>query len=117
VNIQQQTVRTAVTLSLQGEFTFSARKAFFEAVERAYTTGCRHLILNLEEVRFVDSAALGILVVIQNRCNLDHRQLSLVKPQPYVREIFKLANLDELIPIYATEEAALSPKDGVPARV
>lgn len=116
MNIQQKTARTISVLSLQGEFTFAARRLFVEAVERAYATGCRHLILNLELVPFVDSAAMGVLVVTQNRCNLEHRRFSLVKPQPYVQEILKLANLDQLIPIYASEEAAVEAKEGIPAR-
>ena len=116
MDIQQQTAQTAAILSLRGEFTFAARRSFVEAVERAYATGCRHLILNLEGVRFVDSAALGVLVVTQHRCNLEHRRFSLVKPQPYVQEIFKLASLDQLIPIYTTEEAALAARVAAPAR-
>lgn len=116
MNIQQESARSAAILSLQGEFTFAARRAFVEAVEKAYSTGCRHLILNLAGVRFVDSAALGVLVVTQHRCNLDRRQFSLVNPQPYVQEIFKLANLDQLIPIFASAEAALAAKVALPAR-
>ena len=116
MDIQQQTARAAAILSLRGEFTFAARRSFVEAVEKVYSTDCRHLILNLAGVRFVDSAALGVLVVTQHRCNLDHRQFSLVNPQPYVQEIFKLANLDQLIPIYASEEAALATRRTVPAR-
>lgn len=116
MDIQQQTARKAAILSLRGEFTFAARRTFVEAVEQAYATGCRHLILNLEGVRFVDSAALGVLAVTQHRCSLDNRRFSLVSPQPYVQEIFKLASLDQLIPIYATEEAALSARMAAPAQ-
>ena len=116
MNIQQETSKTTAILSLEGEFTFAARQIFVEAVQRAYATGCRHLVLNLERVSFVDSAALGVLVVTQNRCNLEHRRFSLVSPQPYVQEIFKLANLDQLIPIYASQAAALEAKEGMSAR-
>ena len=108
MDLIQRTSDKATILALQGDFTFTARHDFTAAVETAWAGGCPHLILNLEGVRFVDSAALGLLALTQSQCNRNHRRLSLVKPQPYVEEILRLANIHLLIPIYASENAALS---------
>ena len=108
VDIIERNSAKVTVLTLRGDFTFPTRKDFTAAVQAAWAGGCSHLILNLEGVRFVDSAALGLLALTQSQCNLNRRRLSLVKPQPYVEEIFRLANIHLLIPIYASENAALS---------
>jgi anti-anti-sigma regulatory factor len=35
-------------------------------------------------------------------------KLSLLRPQPYVREIMSLASIQKMIPLYESEEAALA---------
>jgi anti-anti-sigma factor len=117
MEIIQRACDTATVLALRGEFTYSTRKAFTAAVETAWTAGCEHLILNLEGVRFLDSAALGLLALTQSQCAQDRRRVSLVKPQPYVEEILRLANIHQLIPVYASEEAALALAAAAPTRV
>ena len=64
-------------------------------------------MVNLEQVRFVDSAGLGLLVLVSQSFKLLQGQVSLLKPQSYVREIMSLANIPKMIPIYEREEDAL----------
>jgi anti-anti-sigma factor len=117
VNFVERIQETATILSLSGDFTFSTRKDFNDVVEKLSKGGCQHLIINLEGVRFVDSAALGLLVLTHNKSRQDRWRLSLVKPQPYVEEILRLANLDRVIPIYHSEQDALALKGSVSADV
>jgi len=81
---------------------------FKAAVEKAKQAGCRHLIVNLEQVRFVDSAGLGLLVLVSQSFKLQQAQVSMLKPQSYVREILSLANIPKMIPIYESEEDVLT---------
>ena len=115
MDLIERTSDKATILTLRGDFTFTARNDFTAVVKTAWAGGCLHLIVNLEGVRFVDSAALGLLALTQSQCNLNHRRLSLVRPQPYVEEILRLANIHLLITIYASEEAALAGKVPLPA--
>jgi anti-anti-sigma factor len=59
-------------------------------------------------VRFIDSAGLGLLVLVSQSFKLQQTPVSILKPQSYVREIMSLANVSKLIPIYESEEDALS---------
>jgi anti-anti-sigma factor len=63
--------------------------------------------VNLEQVRFVDSAGLGLLVLVSQNLKLVQTKVSMLKPQRYVLEIMSLANIPRLIPIYENEEEAL----------
>jgi anti-anti-sigma factor len=56
----------------------------------------------------VDSAGLGLLVISAQNLKRVQAQISLLKPQIYVREVMSLANIPKMIPIYEREEDALT---------
>ena len=74
---------------------------------RPRPAGCRHLILDLEQVPFIDSAGLGALVLTAHRVTSNKGRICVMKPQSTVREILALANIHTIIPIYETLEDAL----------
>lgn len=108
MQITERSVSKATVLQLTGDFTFSGRRELMDAVEKLKATGCRHLILNVEHVPFMDSAALGILALMARTFKVEHRRLSLLKPQPRVREMLAFANIPMIIPIFEKEDEALS---------
>jgi anti-anti-sigma factor len=107
MQIKERIVPQGIILDVVGDLTYAHRAVFKAAVEKARQAGCRHLIVNLEQVRFVDSAGLGLLVLVSQNLKLQQAQISMLKPQSYVREIMSLANIPKMIPIYEREEDAL----------
>jgi anti-anti-sigma factor len=107
MQIKERIVSQGIILDVVGDLTYANRAAFKAAVERAKQAGCRHLMVNLEQVRFVDSAGLGLLVLVSQSFKLLQAHVSMLKPQSYVREIMSLANIPKMIPIYESEEDAL----------
>jgi len=68
--------------------------------------GVVHLMLNLSKVGYIDSFSVGFLMDIYRRlANLKGR-IALVGVQPRVKSILALTRVDEVIPIYKTEEEA-----------
>lgn len=108
MEITQRASKDATVLDLKGDLTYSNRASFKSAVEQVKSQGCRHLIVNMEQVRFVDSSGLGLLVLVSQTFKLQQARLSLLKPQSYVREIMSLANIPKMIPIYETEDDAIT---------
>jgi anti-anti-sigma factor len=108
MQITERVVPQGMILDLVGDLTYANRSVFKGAVEKAKSGGCKHLIVNMEKVRFVDSAGLGLLVLVSQSLKLVQAQLSVLKPQLYVREIMSLANIPKMIPIYESEEAMLT---------
>lgn len=108
MQIKDRIVPQGIILDVVGDLTYANRAVFKAAVEKAKQAGCRHLMVNLEQVRFVDSAGLGLLVLVSQNFKLVQAQVSMVKPQSYVREIMILANIPKMIPIYEREEDALT---------
>jgi anti-anti-sigma factor len=108
MQIKERPVPNGVVLDMTGDLTYANREQFKTAVEMIRQKGCRHLILNMAEVRFVDSSGLGLLALVSQNFKLTQGRLSILKPQSYVREIMSLANLPKLIPVYDNEQDALA---------
>jgi anti-anti-sigma factor len=108
MQIKERIVPQGIILDVEGDLTYANRAMFKAAVEKAKQAGCRHLMVNLEQVRFVDSAGLGLLVLVSQNFKLLQAQVSMLKPQSYVREIMSLANIPKMIPIYEREEDAFT---------
>ena len=108
MQITERRLGSATILDLAGELTYANRSAFKGAVERSKLAGCRHLVLNMEGVRFLDSSALGMLALLSQSLKALQGHISLLNPQSYVREIITLANLHRVLPIYNTEQDALA---------
>lgn len=107
MRITQRTVRDATVLDIADEITYTTRKEFSGPVDTARQAGCRHLILNMKQVTFVDSAAIGLLALTAQQFKADNRKLSLVGPQGTVKQVLDLSNISKLIPVYPTEDAAV----------
>lgn len=108
MQISERRVGNAVILDLVGELTYANRATFKGAVDRVKASGCRHLILNMHAVRFLDSSALGTLALVAQSLSGTPGIIGLLNPQSYVKEIITLANLHQMLPVYHSEQDALA---------
>ena len=101
MNITHATIDGNRILHLDGRFDFGARKTFKEAVDAAIETG-NPIVLDLGKVTFVDSSALGLLVISHQ--NLKNKQILffLLNPQTYVKQVLDLANIGKMISTHQT---------------
>lgn len=99
MNIIEHTVNHVVTFQLEGNFTYNQRRAFQEAIKKACQQNAQHIIIDLSQVGFVDSAALGLLMVTHRQLSAEKRRMTLAHPQPTVKQIIELANLHQIIPM------------------
>lgn len=104
--ITERSVPNAVVLDLSGDLTYAHREAFKARMEALRQKGCRHVILNMADVRFVDSSGLGLLALVSQNYKLAQGRISMLRPQSYVREILGLANIPKLIPVFDNEHEA-----------
>ena len=99
MNVTQENREDAVILHMEGRFDFGARKVFKEGMDQAIKEGMP-VILDLGQISFVDSSALGLLVISHQNLKIKKIPLYLVNPQTYVRQVLDLANVAKMIPIY-----------------
>jgi anti-sigma B factor antagonist len=62
MQISERTVGDVTILDLRGRFVEERQNDFRDAVDRLVHLGCRKVLLNFDEVTYVDSAGLGMLV-------------------------------------------------------
>jgi anti-anti-sigma factor len=98
--------RDATVIHVDDVFTHRNRKDFSSAVTAFKESGVRHLIVNLQEATYVDSAALGLLALTSQQLTVEERRLSLVGPQGTVKQVLEMANIHRMITVFPTEEAA-----------
>ncbi|HVG02697.1 MAG TPA: STAS domain-containing protein [Nitrospira sp.] len=108
MHISERRIGDVTILDLVGDLTYANRSSFKAAVERSKQAGYRHLIVNLQAVRFLDSSALGMLALLSQSMKASQGVIILSNPQSYIREILALAHLDRLLPIYNSEQEALA---------
>ena len=72
--------------------------------------GVDQIVIDLSQVAFLDSAALGLLMISHRQVQAEKRTLSLAYPQPTVRQIIELANLHKTIPLIETDALSMAKK-------
>lgn len=110
MKITQEVHNKKVTLKLEGNFTYTQRKPFQEVLKIVCTDQVEEVVIDLSQVAFLDSAALGLLMISHRQLQADKRTLSLAYPQPTVRQILELANLHKTIPIVEAEMSTMAKK-------
>jgi anti-sigma B factor antagonist len=70
--------------------------------------GHRRLVIDLDQVTFLDATGLGVLVGAANRADANRTSLHLICSRPQTRRLFHLAGLDRRLPLASTLEEALA---------
>jgi anti-sigma B factor antagonist len=97
----------AVVVRLGGELDLYNAPKVREALLEAAKQGPQRLVLDLSEVEFIDSTALGAL--IEARASLpDRRGLLLAAPGLETRRALQVSGLDRHLPVHDTVDEALS---------
>lgn len=118
---EQRTGHGVTVLEIAGEIDQLSSPQFRERIFWHISAGRRRLLLDLTQVTFLDTAALGVLVAAVLRLGRDDASgtlavvcphgrgfLSVVCPHERVRRTFQIAGLDAGIGLYRSREQALA---------
>jgi anti-anti-sigma factor len=95
-------------IEIEGELTGAAEKMLMEAYTQASTSETRTIILNFEQLVYMNSSGIGLLVTLLIRATRQKQRLATVGLSAHYRHIFELTSLNEAIAAYATEAEALA---------
>ena len=85
-----------ITVHFQGDIDIDAGETIEEQLEPALQEYA-HIILNMDQVHFVDSSGIGLLIGLVQGLQEQERIVSLEHIQPEVMEVFELLQLDEIL--------------------
>ncbi|MGC8763300.1 MAG: STAS domain-containing protein [Acidobacteriota bacterium] len=107
--VKQALDNSVILLEITGEVTLgeSAEELSLELEKTLQDPSVEGVVLNLENINYVDSTGLGELVGYLGRFADKGKRLKLVRPNMLLRKLLSLTRLDEVLKVYETEEEAL----------
>jgi anti-anti-sigma factor len=94
INVTQ--ADNSTTIALKGRFDFQAHQEFRRAVDGLLRAGKSMLTVDLSQVNFIDSSALGLLLLARENCEKAGGVVILNQPRDYVDKVLKLCHFDQL---------------------
>jgi len=114
VEISQRTIGDLMILDASGEIDlYSSPKLRNELItlieQRA---NGRPLLVNLGAVRYIDSSGLATLIEGRQKAQQKNVRLALSSMSEHVRDVFRLARLDQIFEVYDSEQEAIRGLEG-----
>jgi anti-sigma B factor antagonist len=69
---------------------------------------CRKILLNFQNVKFMSSAMISKLLILNKRCTADKIKLKVSNVTPNLMEVFKITKLNKVFDIQPDEATALA---------
>ncbi|GAA5174118.1 hypothetical protein GCM10025771_03040 [Niveibacterium umoris] len=86
-------------VALRGRLVFAQHREFNQAVDEALASDATEIVLNLREVDYLDSAALGMLLLARARAKEAGKTISIEGTQGLVKQVLQIANFQNLFSI------------------
>lgn len=88
------------TISLSGHFTFNAHREFKAAYDRLLADSkVGNIVVNLAEVNYLDSSALGMLLLLRDHTQNANKSLVLSSPSSIAERTFDIAGFYSMFAI------------------
>lgn len=95
-------------IDVTGEVTASAEGALMAAYNQVSEDGAQAILFNFEEMTYMNSSGIGLLVTILIRAQRQGQKLMAYGLKPHFRKVFELTRLSEAITIYEDEDTAMA---------
>jgi len=84
-----------LTIGVTGRFDVAVKRDFRAAYEQQPATGIRYVV-DLSQTTYLDSAALGMLLLLREYAGEERASITLQGARPNVRWVLEMANFDRL---------------------
>ena len=78
-----------------------------QSIDNLVASGTQNLVLDLESLPFINSAALGYLIKVQKGMSRQNGKVVLACLRPALRNILQMTQLDRVFPSFETSEEAV----------
>lgn len=92
-NLDSETQTLEVIIS--GRFDFSIHQNFRKVTQQT-GAGVKSIIIDLSDTDYMDSSALGMLLVLRDKVDENKDAITIKNPKAEVRKILEIANFDRL---------------------
>jgi len=107
MKIEETILNDVSRINLKGRFdaytSDSVEKFLRERIEK----GRSQFVLNMENVSFISSAGLRVVIIIARELRNEHKgDLHIAVLQPTVKRVFEISGLDNILKIFDDEQTA-----------
>jgi anti-sigma B factor antagonist len=106
-----------VVVEVTGDLDLAAAPALRQEVLALLQAGHRDIVVDLTPTDFLDSIGLGVLVSIWKRVRVHGGSFAVVCPEPRLQRVFRVVDLDRILPLHGTVDEALGPEQPTPGSV
>ena len=98
INVTKENFTT--TVKLDGNFNYSNHKQIKDLIEPIIEDfNCKTLCFDFDGVSYIDSSALGMLLLIREKVFNESKELKLINVKGIVLDVFEIANFKKLFSI------------------
>ncbi|HYO19561.1 MAG TPA: STAS domain-containing protein [Dermatophilaceae bacterium] len=108
LTISTQERDDVVLVSFRGDVDVYSAPTLRERLDRLVTSGHKHLVLDLQDVTFMDSTGLGILVGRLKLTRIQKGSLRVVCTVPRILRVLEITGLDKVLSLYDDRERAIA---------
>ena len=101
--------RGVVVLDLRGEINGFAQEALDAAYSEAESNDPETILLNFEEVDYINSTGIALIVGLLARARATKRRLLACNLSDHYVEIFNITRLSDFVSVFPDEDSALEP--------
>jgi anti-sigma B factor antagonist len=102
IDIADEEVDGWTVVRASGEIDVATAPGLREQLTAVVEAGTHHVVVDLEDVGFIDSTGLGVLVGALRRARIAEGDVRLVCTNPRILKVFQATGLDEVFTIGAT---------------
>jgi anti-sigma B factor antagonist len=106
MNVRKASEKVSI-IDVEGELTAFADDVLMDAYNQASDRHVRAIILNFEDLEYMNSSGIGLLVTLLIRINREKQQLLTYGLSDHYRSIFQITRLDDAISTCDSEEEAI----------
>lgn len=100
MSIRCNIVDNKAKVTLAGRFDFTLHKEFREVTQRMLDENeLKHIEIDLKDVDYLDSSALGILLLLKDRATQRGANICITGCRDNIRQILEIANFNKLFNI------------------
>jgi len=100
MSIHSHVANQKATITLVGRFDFTLHKEFRDTTQRLLQENeLSEIEINLRDVDYLDSSALGILLLLKDRAAQKGATIGIVGCRENIRQILEIANFNKLFSV------------------
>lgn len=103
-----ETLDRVAILQWDGEITLAVTDKFRESLQMLSSTVSQYLLLNLEQVSYLNSVALGAIATTAITEKQNGRELAICSIQSSLKKIFEIVKFETFIPLFNNQEEAFN---------